>query len=116
MRRIIAAFFNSMSGLKFGLHHEAALREEMILLAISLPLAPMITLSPWKLAALWGSLLLLLAVELLNTGIEKVADRVTRDNDGLVKIAKDCGSAAVLAAILIAAMVWGIAVWERLLV
>ena len=113
MRRLIAAFFNSLSALKYGLAHEAALRQEIVLLLVSLPVALLITLEPWKLAAMWGTLLLLLAVELLNTGLEKLADRVTRDNDDLIKIAKDCGSAAVLMACLIAAMVWGMALWER---
>lgn len=103
-----------MAGLRFGLTREAALREEMVLLAVSIPLAPMVTLEPWKLLALWSVLLLLLCVELLNTGIEKVADRVTAEFDPLVKIAKDCGSAAVLVAILIAAPTWGVALWERL--
>lgn len=115
MKRIVAAFFNSLAGLRFGFSREAALREEMVLIALSAPLAPLLTLEPWKLLALWGSLLLLLCVELLNTGIEKLADRVTRDDDGLVKIAKDCGSAAVLMATLIAAGAWGIALWERIL-
>lgn len=114
MKRLVAAFFNSMAGLRFGLTREAALREEMALLAISIPVAPMVTLEPWKLLALWGVLLLLLCVELLNTGIEKVADRVTGEFDPLVKIAKDCGSAAVLVAIIIAAATWGVALWERL--
>lgn len=114
MQRMIAAFFNSLSGLKFGLTREPALREEIVVLLVSLPVAPLISLDPWRLAAMWGSLLLLLAVELLNTGLEKLADRVTRDNDELVKIAKDCGSAAVLVTIVFVAMIWGIALWERL--
>jgi len=114
MKRIVAAFFNSLSAIGFGWRSETALREEMIVFAASLAVAPLLTLSPWKLAAMWGSLLLVLAVEFLNTGIEKVADRVTRDHDELVRIAKDCGSAAVLATLLVAAMVWGIAVWESI--
>jgi diacylglycerol kinase (ATP) len=114
MKRIVAAFFNSLSAIRFGWRSETALREEMAVFAVSLVAAPLLTLEPWKLAAMWGSLLLVLAVEFLNTGIEKVADRVTRDHDLLVKIAKDCGSAAVLATLLIAGMIWGIAVWERL--
>jgi len=114
MKRIIAAFFNSLSAIRFGWQSETALREEMIVFGLSLIAAPLVSLKPWTLAAMWGSLLLVLAVEFLNTGIEKVADRVTRDHDQLVKIAKDCGSAAVLATLLIAAMVWGIAAWERI--
>ncbi|SDT90228.1 diacylglycerol kinase [Stappia sp. ES.058] len=111
--RQLAAFRNSLAGLRFGLLREAALREEMTLIAASLPVAPLIARDPWTLVALWGSLLLLLSIELLNTGIEKLADRVTRQDDELVKAAKDCGSAAVLMAILIAAMVWGVALWDR---
>jgi len=113
MLRLVHAFFNSLSGLKFGLSREAALREEMIVILLSLPLAPLLTLDPWRLIALWGSLLLVLAIELLNTGIEKLADRVTRDDDDLVKVAKDCGSAAVLMGLIIAASVWGLVAWER---
>ena len=114
MKRIVGAFFNSLAGLRFGLTREAALREEMALLVISIPAAPFLTLDPWKLLALWGSLLLLLCVELLNTGLEKLADRVTLELDPLVKVAKDCGSAAVMMAILIAAGVWGLAFFERI--
>jgi diacylglycerol kinase (ATP) len=114
MKRIIAAFFNSLAGLKFGLLKEPALRQEMALLALSLPVAPFLTLQPWKLFALWSSLLLLLAVEFLNTAVEKLADRVTRQNDELIKIAKDCGSAAVFFALIIAGMFWGLALFERL--
>lgn len=112
MKRIIAAFFNSIAGLRFGFSREAALREEMLLLAASIPAGLLLTQEPRKLLALWASLLLLLAVELLNTGVEKLADRVTRDSDDLVRIAKDCGSAAVLMAIIIAASVWGITAFE----
>lgn len=114
MKRIIRAFFNSLAGLKFGLQTEAALRQEMVLLALSLIAAPMLTFEPWKLAAMWSSLLLLLAVEFLNTAVEKLADRVTRNDDILVKVAKDCGSAGVLMAITIAGLVWGLALFERL--
>jgi diacylglycerol kinase (ATP) len=113
MKRIIAAFFNSMAGIRFGLTQEAALREEMVLFALSLAAAPLLTLEPWKLLALWGSLLLVLAVEFLNTGIEKLADRVTRNDDPLIATAKDCGSAAVLASLVIAGAVWALALWER---
>lgn len=114
MKRLVAAFFNSIAGLRFGIQHEAAIRQEFILALLSVPAALMLTLEPWKLLALWSSMLVLLCAELLNTGIEKIADRVTQDRDNLVKVAKDCGSAAVLMAILIAAGVWGLVLYERL--
>ncbi|MGI9402421.1 MAG: diacylglycerol kinase [Rhizobiaceae bacterium] len=114
MKRLIKAFFNSLAAIRFGFVKESALREELILLLISLPVAPLLTTNPWKLIALWGSLLFVLAVEFLNTGIEKLADRVTTDHDNLVKVAKDCGSAAVLMSLIIAAMIWGVVAAEWL--
>ncbi|MEM7461384.1 MAG: diacylglycerol kinase [Pseudomonadota bacterium] len=114
MKRLVNAFLNSLSALKFGFTSENALREELILLILSLPLAPLLTQDPWTLVALWGSLLLVLSVEFLNTGVEKLADRVTTDRDDLIKIAKDCGSAAVLMSLVIAAMIWGLVAAEWL--
>ena len=114
MQRIVAAFFHSLSGISFGWRREAALREELALFGASLLAGPLPTPNPSKLAALWGSLLFVLAVEFLNTGLEKLADRVTTDRDDFVKIAKDCGSAAVLMALALAGMVWIVALWERL--
>ena len=114
MKRWISAFRNSLSGLRHGFRHETALREEMIALLLSVPAALLLTQQPWKLMALWGSLLLLLIVELLNTGIEQVANRVTRDHSEEIKFAKDCGSAAVLGTTLLAAGVWLIAVIEKI--
>jgi len=112
MKRLIAAFFNSMAGLRHGFVHEAAIRQELILIAISIPVVPLITLDPWIMLMLWGSLLFVLLTELLNTGIEEVANKITRDFAPEIKVAKDCGSAAVLIATLIAAAVWGITLWE----
>lgn len=114
MKRIIAAFFNSMAGIRFGLTREPALRQELVLFVIGLLAAPFLTLEPWKLIALVGSLLFILAVEFLNTGIEKVADRVTLQDDPLIGIAKDCGSAAVFMALTLAAAIWALALWERI--
>lgn len=113
MKRIIAAFFHSMAGLKHGFKYEAALRQELILLAISIPLALLLSTDPWRLLLLWGALLLVLITELLNTGIEKVADKVTREFSPEIKFAKDAGSAAVLCALLICVGVWGLSLLER---
>lgn len=112
MKRLIAAFVNSMAGLRHGFGNETAIREELMLIALSLVVVPLITLDPWRMLLLWGSLLLILLTELLNTGIEQVANKVTREFSPEIKFAKDCGSAAVLVAAIIAAGVWGISVWE----
>lgn len=113
IRRIVEAFFNSLAGIRFGFLREPALRQEMLLFAASLVIAPLLTLDPWKLLLLWGALLLLLSVEFLNTGIEKLADKVTRDRDDLVRVAKDCGSAAVFMMLVLNGAIWGLALWER---
>lgn len=113
MTRLIKAFFASMAAFRFGWKSETALRQEMVLIMLAVPAAFLITSNPWKLLILWGTLLILLAVEFLNTGIEKLADRITLEHDELIGIAKDCGSAAVLIASLLSGSVWLLAIWER---
>ncbi len=112
MKRILAAFFNSVAGLKHGFAQETAIREELIIFAISLPIAPFIAKDVWHLLLLWAVILFILIVELLNTGIEALADELTLERRERIKVAKDCGSAAVLFATLIAASVWAISIWE----
>lgn len=112
MKRIIAAFFNSVAGLKHGFVHEKAIQQEIVLFLISLPIAPFIAKDAWHLILLWSVILLMLIAELLNTGVEKVADRVTKEYSEEIKVAKDCGSAAVLVSSIIAAAVWGLSLWE----
>ncbi|MEM7069305.1 MAG: diacylglycerol kinase [Pseudomonadota bacterium] len=115
MKRLVSAFFNSIAGLRHGFGNETAIRQELVLLLASLVVVPLITLDPWRMLALWATLLLLLLTELLNTGIEQVANKITREFAPEIKFAKDCGSAAVLAASIIAAGTWGIVLWERFL-
>ncbi len=112
MKRLIAAFFNSIAGLRHGFGNETAIREELTLLLVSLPVVPLITLDPWRMLMLWGAILLILLTELLNTGIEQVANKVTLEFAPEIKFAKDCGSAAVLAASIIAMGIWGITLYE----
>ena len=113
MKRLLAATRNSIVGLKRGFASEAAIRQELIVLALSIPLALLLTLDPWRLLLMWASLLLVLCVELLNTGIEQVANRITTDHDEMIGFAKDCGSAAVMATLTIACGVWGLVILER---
>ncbi|MEM9331626.1 MAG: diacylglycerol kinase [Pseudomonadota bacterium] len=114
MKRMISAFLNSVAGLRHGFGNETAIREELLLLTLSIFIVPAITFDPWYMMAMFSSVLLLLLTELLNTGIEQVANRVTREFAPEIKFAKDCGSAAVLAAAVIASGVWGITIWEWL--
>ncbi len=115
MKRIINAFFFSLAAVRYGWKNEAALRQEFVLFIMAIPLAFLISSNAWKFLAMMAAILLLLSVEFLNTAIEKLADRVCLEQDPLIKIAKDCGSAAVLMALIIAGGVWFLALWEWLI-
>ena len=113
MKRLYNAFFNSMRGLRYGIAHEAALREETMLLAAGIVLGLIVAPSLLWYLMMVGSLLILLAVEFLNTGIEKLADYVTRERQVEIRRIKDFGSAAVFCAICFAGLVWLAAIAVR---
>lgn len=113
MKRIWLAFFNSLRGLRWAACHEAAVREELILLAFAVPLAAWLASSLLLFVALVGAVLLLLAVELLNTAIEKLSDHVTPEHHAMIGVVKDLGSAAVFALLALNLLLWGAAVWLR---
>lgn len=106
MIRLWRAFFHSRDGLWAAARSEAAVRLELALLFLGPPAAWLITPHwPWR-AALIASLFFLLAVELLNTGLEKICDHVTPQQHPHIKFVKDVGSAAVLAASVAVALLW----------
>ncbi|QSA96863.1 diacylglycerol kinase [Methylococcus sp. EFPC2] len=104
--RINAAFFNSIKGFRATWENEEAFRQEVYLLIVAAPLALWLGGSGIEKALLLGSVLLVLIVELLNTGIEVVVDRISFDRHELSGRAKDIGSAAVLTSLVLAAIVW----------
>ena len=108
------ATLNSWAGLKAAARSEAAFREELIALAVSVPLAFFITPLAWKRLALIGVVLLLLVVELLNTAIEKLSDHVTPAQHPDIGRIKDMSSAAVGVALAIAGFAWLLALAEWL--
>lgn len=112
MQRLIAAFWNSVAGLAWAGRHEAAVRQELIGLALAIPAAIWLAEDVWTFVILIASVLMLLAVELLNTCVEKMCDHVTPEQHPQIGLVKDLGSAAVLAALLITALVWGAALWQ----
>lgn len=107
MKRIILAFLNSMRALKHLAKHEKAVQQELVLFLLSLPIAFFFAPSPLAFLLMTGSILFLILVEVLNTGIEATCDAVSRDFHKEIQIAKDCGSLAVLIAIVFVAATWG---------
>ena len=106
MKRIWQAAINSWNGLVAATRSERAFREELVLLAIGVPLAFLLTADTGRRIALIGTLVFVLIVELLNTAIEKLSDRVTREHDPEIKRVKDMGSAATLLSLLLTGAVW----------
>jgi diacylglycerol kinase (ATP) len=113
MKRIFSATLNSLRGLRYGIKTEAAIREEAIALLFALPIAFFIAPSVAWYAAMVGVLIVLLAVELLNTAIEKLSDYVTREHHPDIGMIKDFGSAAVFCALCLAGLVWLVALAAR---
>jgi diacylglycerol kinase (ATP) len=107
LRRVWNAFHYSRAGLGTAYRAEDAFRQEVLLTAVLVPLAFLLSPNGVGLALMIGSLLLVLIVELLNSAIEAVVDRVSLEQHPLAKRAKDIGSAAVLLALLNAVAVWG---------
>jgi diacylglycerol kinase (ATP) len=114
MLRLLQATRNTWNGLLACARSEKAFRQELVVFVVALPVGFFIATSIWRYAALIGVLLLILVVELLNTGLEKLADLVTRDTHPDIGHVKDMGSAAVGLSLLIAALVWLAALAERL--
>lgn len=106
MKRLYSATQNSIRGLVDGFKTEAALRDEALLVAAGLVLGVIVAPSAAWYAAMIGTLLVVLAVEFLNTAIEKLADHVTREQHSEIRRIKDFGSAAVFCSLGLAGLVW----------
>ena len=114
MERLIKAWQNSARAFRRLLQSETAFQQELILLALAVPLAWFLS-SSWRgYALLVGSILLLIMVEVLNTGIEAACDAVSREFHIDIQLAKDCGSLAVLISVVLAAIVWALAIFESI--
>ena len=113
LRRIWHATGYSLEGLRAG-WHEPAFRLEAVASCVLLPLSFWLGRNWAEVAPLAGSVLLVMIVELLNTGIETAIDRIGPEWHSLSKRAKDMGSAAVLLSLMIVMGVWAAAVAARL--
>jgi len=104
--RIYRATLNTFRGLTLAARSEPAVRQEIAVLAVAIPvgfvLAPGVGWYVAMVGVLWG----VMAVELLNTAVEKLADHVTPEWHAQIGMIKDCGSAAVFCTLCLAALVW----------
>lgn len=108
VRRILNALVYSIDGLCAAFRHEDAFRQELALALILAPVALLMPVSASGKALMILSVLLVLVVELLNSAVEAVTDRVSLENHALAKRAKDLGSAAVMVALAGVPVVWTI--------
>ena len=108
LKRLWLATGHSLRGLRLSYSSEAAFRQEAWLAVLLLPLAFFLGESAVERAMLAGSVLVLLIVELLNTAIEVVVDRIGLERHALSGFAKDAGSAAVMLTLALVALTWGL--------
>ncbi len=114
MLRLWRATVNSRNGLIFAARSEEAIRQELIALVLAIPLAWLVGITVMRRIELFGAVVLVLVVELLNTAIEKLSDRLTMDHDPQIGRVKDMGSAAVGIMLLMSALFWLFAIAERM--
>ena len=106
LSRVYHALLNSKRGLSFILKNEAAFKQELILFLLLSPFAFIIGQSLSETVLLLFSLWMVLVVEVINTSIEVVVDRIGLEHHDLSGLAKDLGSAAVLMTLIFAFFVW----------
>ncbi|MDD4914793.1 MAG: diacylglycerol kinase [Methylococcales bacterium] len=107
-KRLINACIFSFAGFKATWQHEEAFRQEVSLFLLTTPLALWLGGSNIEKVLLIGSVVLVLLVELLNSAVEAVVDRVGFEHHELSGRAKDIGSAAVMLSLIWAAVTWAI--------
>ena len=112
--RVIHAAGYSIAGLRSAYRSESAFRQEFWLAAVLVPAAFWVGRSWVEVALLIGATLLVLIVELLNSGIEAAIDRVSFEWHDLSKRAKDLASAAVMLSLVLCAGIWLTALCQRL--
>lgn len=113
LSRVLHAAGYSLEGLRAG-WHETAFRQEAIAAFVLIPAAFWLGRSWTETVLLAGSVMLVMIVELLNTGIECAIDRFGGDWHELSKRAKDMGSAAVLLSLLLCGLTWAMAIFNRM--
>lgn len=113
LRRIGKALGYSLQGFRAALKHEAAFRQELILAIVLIPAACFLGRSSLEIVMLIAPLFLVLAVELINSALEALADAISLERHPLLGRAKDLGSAAVMLLLFLTALVWLAVAFDR---
>jgi diacylglycerol kinase (ATP) len=113
LARIVAAFWNSLGGLREGLSTESAIKQEVAIACLLVPLSFFVASDLWTWVALIASLFFVLSVEFMNTAIERLCNHIQPGRHEAIRITKDLASAAVFFALALAALVWIAALWAR---
>jgi diacylglycerol kinase (ATP) len=111
--RIVAACRHSAAGFQAAWRNEFAFRQEIVVLLFGTILATALKISAFERFVLIGVLVFVLCIELINSALEAVVDRISLERHPLSKNAKDFGSAAVTLAILLAAGAWIVVLFNR---
>ena len=111
--RVARATRFSMRGLRAAWQREAAFRQECVAALVLLPCAFLLAQTWTQAALLLGSIGLVLVVELLNSAVEATVDRIGEEPHELAGVAKDLGSAAVFASLVIAGLIWALVAADR---
>ena len=111
--RIGRSAANSLRGLRDGLVTEAAVKQEVAVAVLAVPMSFLLATDVWIWLALMASVLFVLAVEFLNTAIERLCNHVTPERHEAIRVTKDMASTGVFFALLLAGLVWIVAALHR---
>jgi diacylglycerol kinase (ATP) len=114
LRRIAGAIRYSLHGLRSAWKHEHAFRQEVAVIVPAAVAALLLPVTALEKLLLLATMVLVLVVELVNSAIEAVVDRISLEWHPLSKNAKDFGSAAVMLSLLLSAAAWGVVLWGML--
>lgn len=115
VRRVINAFFYSMKGFSAAWKNEAAFRQEAVIFICLVPLALILGSTALEKAMLIGSWMIVIIVELMNSAIEALVDRIGPEHHVLSGQAKDMGSAAVFVSLSLAVVTWLLIILEKMI-
>ena len=113
LQRILPAMTYAIAGLKAAWQNEHAFRQELVVVVIGTLIALFLPISAFQKLFLIGVLVFVLIVELFNSAIEAVVDRISLERHPLSKNAKDMGSAAVMLSVFLATACWAVVLFNR---